>query len=554
MKKILLVVTALLPVYFYAQNNDATVSGNIESTFQYLNSDSLIGATQPDSRGLLNSYMNVFATKGNFRAGLRFESYLPRIQGYPNRFDGTGLGMRYVAYGNEFIDVTLGSIYEQFGSGLSLRTYEDRALGYDNFLDGLRLIVTPAKGIKLKGVYGKQRLSFQQGMIEHAEGIVRGIDGEINLNNAIKRLADKKLDVTIGASFVSKYQADNNDTLILPINVGAYGGRFAVKYKKFALTGEYIHKINDPSEDNKYIYNTGHAALVNFSYSRKGLGILVSGKSVDNMSFRSDRSKTIADVLINYLPAMNRTHTYNLVASLYPYATQPTGEIAFQGEIVYTLPKDKDWGKKLGGKYGTTISLNFSTAYLPMHHAVDSYSRDTALVTYKSSVFDLSDSLLWRDFNASITRKFSKNFSMIFNYFNISLNNNVAKITGDATGIISSHIGVLEASYRINKIHSFRTELQGLFTKKDKGDWATLVFEYNIGSKWVLAVMDQYNYGNPDEHHRIHYLIGTVGYVKESTRFMLSYGKQRAGMFCVGGVCRFVPASNGLTLTFTHSF
>jgi hypothetical protein len=53
---------------------------------------------------------------------------------------------------------------------------------------------------------------------------------------------------------------------------------------------------------------------------------------------------------------------------------------------------------------------------------------------------------------------------------------------------------------------------------------------------------------------RIHYVIGTVGYLQGSSRFMLAVGRQRAGLFCVGGVCRNVPASNGLTLTFTQSF
>jgi hypothetical protein len=66
--------------------------------------------------------------------------------------------------------------------------------------------------------------------------------------------------------------------------------------------------------------------------------------------------------------------------------------------------------------------------------------------------------------------------------------------------------------------------------------------------------MDQYNYSNPEEDLQIHYVIGTVGYVQNATRFMVSYGRQRAGLFCVGGVCRNVPASNGLTFTFTQSF
>ena len=66
--------------------------------------------------------------------------------------------------------------------------------------------------------------------------------------------------------------------------------------------------------------------------------------------------------------------------------------------------------------------------------------------------------------------------------------------------------------------------------------------------------MDQYNYGNSIESQRIHYLLGSCGYTMGASRFMLSYGKQRAGILCIGGVCRPVPATNGLTFTFTSSF
>ncbi|MES2588877.1 MAG: DUF6029 family protein [Bacteroidota bacterium] len=550
----LILFFSLLSFFGFSQNNEATITGNIESQFQYLNADSLIGANQPAEKALLNSYMNVFITKGNFKAGARFESYLPRIQGYPNRFDGTGLGMRYIGYANDFIDVTIGTYYEQFGSGIAFRAYEDRALGYDNLMDGFRLIVRPYKGILLKGVYGKQRLSFQNGQIEHAEGTVRGFDSEFHLNDFIGFLKDKKLDLTLGASLVSKYQVDDNESLILPENVGLYGGRIKIRYGKFTLDAEHVIKDNDPSADNAYIYNKGHATVANFGYSKKGFGLLISGKSVDNMSFRSDRTKNLQDVFINYLPALNKTHSYNLVASLYPYATQPLGEIAFQAELVYTLPKDKNWGKKLGGKYGTSINANISTAYIPLRHGVSQTQIDSNRVTYESKPFDLSDSLLWRDFNVSISRKVSKKLNFILSYYNISLNNDVAKITSDAKGIIHSNIGILELGYRLNANHSIRTEVQTLFTEKDKGDWATLVLEYNYKSHWFAGIMDQYNYGNPHKELQIHYLIGTIGYVKESTRFTFSYGRQRAGLFCVGGVCRFVPASNGLTFSFTHSF
>ena len=35
---------------------------------------------------------------------------------------------------------------------------------------------------------------------------------------------------------------------------------------------------------------------------------------------------------------------------------------------------------------------------------------------------------------------------------------------------------------------------------------------------------------------------------------MLSYGKQRAGVMCIGGVCRTVPATNGVSLSISSTF
>jgi len=248
MRKLTLGLALAVSTCGFGQLGQGNLTGNIESTFQYLVEDSVIGASQPDQKGLLNSYMNVFYTNGNFRAGLRFESYLPRIQGYPTNFNGTGIGMRYVGYANDFIDITFGSIYEQFGTGLTLRAYEDRALGYDNMLDGARIIVRPKKGFVIKGVYGYQRESFDEGRIIHSPGIVRGFDGEIHLNETFEKLmAESKLDVTIGGSFVSKFEEDDNSLLTLPENVGCYGGRLKLKYGKFAFDAEYVLKEQDPS-------------------------------------------------------------------------------------------------------------------------------------------------------------------------------------------------------------------------------------------------------------------------------------------------------------------
>ena len=528
-----------------------SISGNIATTYQYLNADSKINAIQPDEKSLLNAYANVnFRLKG-FKAGMRIESYLPRILGYPDRFDGVGLGYRYVGYENKLVDVTVGNFYEQFGSGLIFRSYEDRNLGFDNMMNGININLRPYKGITLKTVYGRQRYAFIDGKNEYSGGIVRGGDLEVNFSQLFPKLSENHIRIVGGGSFVSKYQKDNNSQFVLPENTGAYGGRLELGYKKFYVNGEYIIKGQDPSEDNGYIYNYGKGMIINAGYSQKGLGIVLSAKSIDNMSFRSDRTALLQDVPIGFIPPLTKTHTYNLVATLYPYASQPNGEVAFQADVFYVIPK----GSALGGKYGTDISLNFSTAYGPIHKTSGIDPSDSTRVTYKSNLFDKSDELYWRDINIEIKKKISKNWLLKASYYNISMNNDVSLLT-EAKGIIESHIGVLDVEYKINRKNTIRVEVQGLWTvgNKDRGAWATGLIEYTISPNWFFSAIFQSNYGNPVKEDRVNYPMAYVGYIWGATRVQVGYGRQKEGLFCVGGICRFVPASNGLTVTFTQSF
>ena len=78
--------------------------------------------------------------------------------------------------------------------------------------------------------------------------------------------------------------------------------------------------------------------------------------------------------------------------------------------------------------------------------------------------------------------------------------------------------------------------------------------EFSMAPHWFIAALDMYNYGNSVKSQQIHYYNFSVGYTKNANRIAVGYGKQRAGLFCVGGVCRTVPASNGVTLSVTSSF
>ncbi|MCE3280912.1 MAG: hypothetical protein K0S44_3103, partial [Bacteroidetes bacterium] len=295
------------------------VHGNFQANAQYYIPDSTIGAAEVQEKMLFNGFANIIYTKGKFTAGIRYESYLNALQGYPAGFKGTGIPYRYATYKSDFLEITVGSFYEQFGNGLSLRTYEERNLGLDNALDGVRIKAEPFKGVYLKGFVGKQRSFFSQG-----PGVIRGFDGEIQLNEAFAKLAEKKLVVSIGGSFVSKYQADQDPTLILPENVGTSAGRFRVSRNNFSINGEYAYKINDPSLDNKFNYKFGDAMLLQASYATTGFALQLSGSRIDNMSYRSDRNAQLTNLLLNYIPALNKQHTYSLL-TFYPYASQARG-------------------------------------------------------------------------------------------------------------------------------------------------------------------------------------------------------------------------------------
>lgn len=527
------------------------VTGNFQLDAQVYKADSAIGAFEVEEKMRMNAFANLLYSNGNFNAGLRFESYLNPILGYDPRYKGSGVPYWFGSWKNEQFDITVGNFYEQFGSGMVLRSYEERNLGYDNAFKGARVRFSPVNGITLKGLIGSQRYFWEQG-----PGIVRGLDGEFALNDLFDKNGKCKTRVTLGGSFVSKYQPLEeivvNDTslLILPANVSAWAARFNLNRGGFNLDGEYANKINDPSSFNNFIYRNGQSMLVQASYSMKRFGVIVSGKRTDNMSFKSKRTETGNSLDVNYLPALTRQHAYSLSA-MYPYATQPNGEMAVQAQVNYKIKKDS----RIGGKYGTDIALNFSRVSSIKMETADGESSllKSGTLGYKSPFFAFGNELYFQDLNIEIQRKFSSSYKLLISY--MYLNYNIDVIEGHpGDPMVKAHILIADMTIKFNQTNALKIELQELYTKQDEGNWLQFMAEYTIAPKWFFTVSDQYNFGNPDKDRRFHYPTLAMGYTQGSNRLSLTYGKQREGIVCVGGVCRNVPASNGLTITLTSSF
>jgi len=550
-----------------------SIHGNFQIDAQYYNADSLIGAPEVGEKVLSNAWGNINYTKGKFSAGLRYEAYNNVMQGFDTRYKGQGITNRFARYSDDLLDITIGNIYEQFGSGLIFRSYYEPGLLFDNSLDGFRVISNPYKGVTIKGLVGRQRSFFALG-----PGIVRGFDGEVSLNELLdSTLGKRKTKIFLGGSFVSKYQVDENPNLYLPQNVGAYGGRVNIIHEGFTFFGEYVHKQNDPSADNQrivdgigyYSYKSGEALFISTSYAQKGLSFLLQLKRIDNMGFRSDRDASLQNLLINYLPATTRQHTY-LMPAFNPYATQPRGEVGGLAEIQFKLKK----GTWYGGKYGTDVTINYSHASSIKQIAVNDsttamhlYTTEWNLIPDSKNIKELLgrfskdiDDLYYHDFFIEVSRKINKHWKLNFMYANQFYNRNMVQFGSERAGYqnIISNIVVVDLTWKYASNSALRFETQGFFTDNQSnpnaGSWVTAMVEWTPSTHFFLAVLDQYNYGNPDPNLQLHYALVSAGYTSGPHRIMLSAGKQRAGIFCVGGVCRNVPASNGVSISITSTF
>ncbi|OQX97981.1 MAG: hypothetical protein B6I24_06895 [Bacteroidetes bacterium 4572_128] len=549
-KYFFLLIIFLISFYVKSQNNlqDGKISGNFELNAQSYKKDSLIKAEIPPEKILMNSYANINYEKGNFKAGFRYEAYMNSLKAYDSRYDENGIPYRYVIYKINDLEITVGNYYEQFGNGLIFRTYEDKNLGYDNAMDGIRLKYNFNNRIYLKAIAGKQRFYFEKG-----KGILRGIDGEFLLNEIFDSLS-MNTRFSVGGSFLSKYEKDENSSYHLPENVGAYSGRFSIIHsfnngRFLNFNAEFSQKINDPNASNNLIYKNGEAILLNLSFSQKGMGLLFNVKRTDNMDFRSERNASITDLLINYIPNITKNHTYSLLA-MYPYVTQTNGEIGFQTEIMYKFMKKTI----LGGKYGTDISVNFSQ----MNNIEKAKISDTIPLGkegtdgYKSDFFKIGEELLFQDFSIEINKKLNRKIKFTLIYQNLIYNYDINRGT-EGHKNVNANIGIFDISYKFKSRNSLRTEFQILLTEEDEKDWAMISMEYNL-KKFFFILQDQYNYGNEIKKKQTHYYLLGAGYNYKTTRFEIRYGKQKEGITCAGGICRNVPATYGMSFMLTNSF
>lgn len=566
MKKVILSLSALImSSWAFAQGDFSSwlkqvrATGSVQTEFliPYNFKGDKTGEYEKDV--LNNTYFDLTVNAPHVSIGARFQWTKWPLPGYDKDFGGWGVPYIWGTVNFKRWQATAGDFYEQFGSGLILRTYQERSLGVDNAIRGGRVKFQPTDGLNITALAGKQRRYW-----EWNSSWLWGADAEWSLNETFKDKFNRKYGLTLGFSYVGKHDKDEqikvtpsgslvpNPTpgydyyLNLPQNTAAFDGRVKLRAHDFNFLLEYATKNNDPNSLNNFTYRRGQAVLLSGTYAKSGFSAMLQAKRSDNMDFRSKRvidADYLLSSTVNHLPAFTLTQTFAL-AAMYPYATQADGEWAFQADVRYLFKKKTT----LGGKYGTNVRLSASYIsgldYFKPAGAI-STDREPGTNQYKSPFWKIG-SLYYADLNFELNKKLSRTYQMTFFYMLQKYNQTIVEGHG---GMVTSNIFVYEGQWKMAKKAQLRFEAQYLQTKQDKGDWIAGLVEVSFAPHWMVTLTDTWNSARGDNYYS-----ALVTYNLKANRFTFGYGKVKEGYNCSGGVCRWVPQTEGFNLTYNYTF
>lgn len=505
---------------------ESSISGSIENNSHYYLNDDGLNYLVPESPYATNNYLKLNYFWKSLEAGIQYENYLPPLVGYSESLEGHRLVQRYLSYKSAKFEATAGTFYEQYGNGLILRTFEDRSLGINTTLDGLNLKWNILDYLSLKSFTAKHR-----GAKNNGSALIAGA----NLSFDIAMVLFPESDVLLqtGASFI--YNNHNTNDPILrgnyPDEVSALSGDIYFSAGDFGIQAELVTKSFDPSQYNGISDKNGFAFLLNPSYSKKGFGFNGLIRRIKHMDFRSTPSND-QFFMLNFLPANTRQHKYSL-ANLHPYSAQPFNEYSHQFDFWFLLPENTI----LGGRFGTKISVNYSEQYSEIAYFSNTSDQDMRKIP----------DLQYRDFNLEIERKWSQKLKSVFSYINLDMENYYLVADNEPQ---KSQIAVADNLYKFSDDHSISIEIQYLWAEKPDKNWFAWNTEYAFLQKWAVYISDMWNY----KSNGVHYPNGGIQFRHKSTLVSLSYGRNREGFKCSGGICRWIPAYSGLGLSVSVNF
>ena len=516
-----------------------SLSGSLQSNTNLFIRDNAIGAnnTPQYDHQLVGgeTWLDlVFSYKG-FDVGLRADLFFNSNLLNPNdSYSDQGIGRWYIRKKMEKLEIEVGYIYDQIGSGIIFRAYEERPLLIDNALFGISAKYNFSDNLSLKAFTGKQKQLF-----DVYSSTLKGI----NLDGFIFLGKSNNVSLAPGIGLIGKTLSDRQmEDLISTVqtytpedSIGLYYNNYALSIYNTTSVGPVVWYAEvafkdrdiyfDPDAERrlysgettlgKFDNQSGTVLYSSLSVGLPGVGITLEYKRTENFNFRSDPFVVLNRGLINFLPPMSKVNTFRL-KSRYTPATREIAEEAFQLELRYAL--SKKW----------------------------------KVVQYFSNITDLSGDLLYREIDNEILFRKNRFFQFTFGFQAQEYNQAIYE---GKTGVpsVKTMIPYLEWLQRFKKRRSLRLEWQYMASKEDFGSWMFALAEYTVAPKWSFSVSDMYNI-DPKKTGDLHYPRVDVVFIDKANRYALSYVKQVEGVVCAGGICRLEPAFSGVKFSLLSTF
>ncbi len=534
---------------FFSQSNGqekGVISGNFQSNFSVFVLDSSIGAYEPpqysseisssESWLFLNYQLNDFSVAARYDVFNNSNLLNPT-----GSFSGHGLGFWQVKKSIENLTLTAGSFYDQFGSGLIFRAFENRLIGIDYAIEGVHAKYQISPDWFVKAFTGNQKGS-QSNRFGTSNEILKGFNSErsfylkegkglFNLGVSGLNRTLTKGTITEVATEISSYDAA--DKFDPKYNVYAYSGYVNASIGDISANFEYNGKTHEAIRDQngKLIYTPGNIIYATLAYSKTklgkdkkgGIGINVQYRRIDNYQLKNSPNDELLSGLISYQPSLTRQAAYRLIAR-YNAAAQDYGESGYQGDMTWTIGK------------GKTMTANYS------------------------NIKRLNGEKLFREYYLDYEQKFSRVFKAKFGVQSIFYNQQVYEGKDPTYHDVNTLTPFFETTYKFSRRNSLRTEAQYLMTKEDLGSFVNAIIELNLSPHYSFSISDMVNV-DPVRHEGevisddvVHYWSVFGKYNIHTTSFTLAYVRQVQGVNCTGGICRIEPAFSGVRFTLTTNF
>lgn len=528
MKKLLLSCAMLLSLNTFAQQGN--LSGDLMMSMNFFQRDTNIKAAgNPLYDNLLSGgegWLGLRYSGQGFTGTVRFDGFNnSNLQKPTSALTAAGIGMFSLSKEYKNMTITAGHVYDQIGSGIIFRAYEDRGLLIDNALFGLHLKYKLNKNFTAKAFTGQTKKLF-----ERYAPVVKGanIEGDFDLG--------KTGHTTPGFGIVNRTMDQASmDYVVATINTYPLADRYAPTYNNSAMTfyntlnaGDFSWYVEAATKSKEAIHydtklkNLGGTVLYStLGYARSKWGLNASFKRSENFELRTSPKEILLQGIYNWQPIIAQIRPQRLIAR-------------------YTPPSQfSEMGGSLSGMLNPNENITINASYTKIN------SLDTGAVLFREA---------FAEAEIRSVKKFIFHFGAQFLLYNQFIYQQ--KVNKSEYPDVNAVTPFLEVIYKIDSKKSLRTELQYMSTKQDYGSWAFALLEFNIAPKWSFALSDMYNikpnlaHVSKAHHYPNVFVARSVG----PHRFTAQYVKQVDGINCTGGVCRYEPAFSGFKLGIISTF